>query len=131
MNPSNLNIDYENVSKVDIIFLGGGEIINDYFIIPIFKYIKYHNLNYVSICGASIGYNNKLSLEYIKFIDKCIFRNKLDIIDNNNYYYDNDIVFSLKNYINLDDYKTEIIKNTIIIISIIIVFNKDPWLCFL
>ena len=25
----------------------------------------------------------------------------------------------------------EIIKNTIIIISIIIVFNKDPWLCFL
>jgi hypothetical protein len=113
MNPSNLNINYENVSKVNIIFLGGGEIINDYFIIPIFKYIKYHNLYFVSIYGASIGYNNNLSSEYIKFIDKCIFRNKLDIIDNNNYYYDNDIVFSLKNYINLDDYKTEIIKNTI------------------
>ena len=112
-NPTNLNIDYKVISKMDIIFLGGGEIINDYFLIPIFKYIRYHKLDYIPIYGASIGYNNNLSLEYLYFLDKCIFRNKLNIINNDNYYYNNDIFILLNNYINFDKYKSNIIPNTI------------------
>jgi polysaccharide pyruvyl transferase WcaK-like protein len=99
------------IPPVDIIFLGGGEIINDYFMIPLFRYIKHNNLNNIPIYGASIGYNCNNHIKYINFIDKCIFRNKLNIIDNINYYYDNDIVFALSKYFTPNF--TDIIPNTI------------------
>ena len=97
-NPDDLNINYKINKDINFIFLGGGEIINDYFMIPLFKYIKYHNLYNISIYGASIGYNSNYNMKYLNFLDKCIFRNDISIVDNINYFYDNDIVFSLSNF---------------------------------
>lgn len=108
-----LVLDQNNNDLVDVIFLGGGQIINEYFMIPLFNYIKINNLNTIPIYGASIGYNNDQSLNYIKFIDKCIFRNQLNIIDNKNYFFDNDIVFGIDRFISYDKYDIKILPNTI------------------
>ena len=111
---SNLNILENSRSKIDLIFLGGGEIINEYFMLPLFQFIKNNNLNNIPIFGASVGYNIHKSNKYIRFIDKCIFRNKVNLIDNINYFYDNDIVFGLQNYINDDIFKNiEVEKETL------------------
>lgn len=107
-NPKHINKEYKNLQKVDLILLGGGEIINDFFILPLLNYIKYHNIYNIPICGVSIGYDNNLPIKYLDFIDKCIFRNNVSIIDDINYYYDNDIVFYLKNYINISTSKNKI-----------------------
>ena len=99
-NSSNLNEIYKTNLNIDIIIFGGGEIINDYFMIPIFKYIKYNNLYNIPIYGISIGYDNEFNDIYITFFDKCIFRNNLNIIDNKKYFFDNDLIFGLKKYYN-------------------------------
>ena len=99
-NSSNLNEIYKTNLNIDMIMFGGGEIINDYFMIPIFKYIKYNNLYNIPIYGTSIGYDNESNNMYITFFDKCIFRNKLNIIDNIKYFFDNDLIFGLKRYYN-------------------------------
>lgn len=122
-NPTDINIKYKDIEKVDCILLGGGEIINYYFLIPLFKYIIYHKLYYIPIIGASIGYNNTNN-KYLDFFDKCIFRNRLDIIDNNNYYYDNDIVFSLLTFCNLN---IPIINNNYIGYYLIDEINNDKY----
>lgn len=95
--------------KVDCIFLGGGEIIAYFFMYKLFKYIDKHRLYHVPIYGSSIGFNPSIHgpIEFCDFFDKCIFRNRLEnLIDNKNYFYDNDIIL-------YNDY-TEIIKNLII-----------------
>ena len=99
-NSSNLNEIYTTNLNIDMIIFGGGEIINDYFMIPIFKYIKYNNLYNIPIYGISIGYDNEFNDIYITFFDKCIFRNNLNIIDNKKYFFDNDLIFGLKRYYN-------------------------------
>ena len=104
-NPKTLSTNEDH--QFDLIFLGGGEIINEYFLLPLFKYIANNNLNTVPIYGASIGCNSKL--HYINFIDKCIFRNNLSIINEINYFYDNDIVFGLKKYYIPPQLKSDIV----------------------
>jgi hypothetical protein len=109
LNPAKLELNFKQIEKVDLIFLGGGEIINDYFMIPLFEYIIYHNLYNVSIYGASIGYSINLSNKYLNFFDKCIFRNNLQIVNNQNYFFDNDIIFGLNHIINLKELSDSII----------------------
>jgi hypothetical protein len=99
-NPDDLELNYKTIEIVDCILLGGGEIINDYFMIPLFTYINYNKLSYIPIYGVSIGYNINDHIHYLDFFDKCIFRNTINMIDNKDYYYSCDIVFSLPNIIN-------------------------------
>ena len=110
-NASDLNETYNINLNIDMIMFGGGEIINDYFLIPIFKYIKYNELYNIPIYGTSIGFDNYSNSMYISFFDKCIFRNNLNIIDNVKYFFDNDLIFGLKKYYN-PVFKVPI-KNTI------------------
>lgn len=115
LNPSELGQKYKQMEKVNSIFLGGGEIINDYFMTPLFQYIIYHKLYTVPIYGASIGYSNTLPIKYLNFFDKCIFRNNLQIINNQNYFFDNDIIFGLNHIINIKELADSILiePNTI------------------
>lgn len=94
--------------NIDLILIGGGEIVNEFFLLPLFDTIKKYDLYKIPIYGVSIGGDN---IKYIDFFDKCIFRNKLSIIDDKNYYFDNDIVFGLNKYYNIGD--TKVIPNTI------------------
>lgn len=94
--PPKLLTDYKTLSNVTTILLGGGEIINDYFMIPLFTFINHHELFKIPIYGISIGYDDSLPIKYLNFIDRCIFRNNISIIDNNRYFKQHDIVFSLK-----------------------------------
>lgn len=101
VNPNILNVTYNTINEqIDAIFIGGGEIINHYFLIPLFRYIKYHKNYNIPIYGASIGCEPNIDIKYINFFDKCIFRNKLNFID---YNISNDIVFSLPLYININN----------------------------
>jgi hypothetical protein len=97
LNPNDLNNSYESEYNFDAILFGGGEIINDYFIFPIFRMLKYNNLLHIPIFGASIGVS-KNNIKYVDFFDKCIFRNDIPIINNTNFFYDNDIIFGIDRY---------------------------------
>lgn len=100
------NNNYSNVSAdLDLILLGGGEVINAYFMIPLFKFIIINNLFHVRICGASIGYNSQYSTKQLDFLDECIYRNRLETIDNGRFFFENDIVFSINEILKLDQDK--------------------------
>ena len=115
LNPSELGQTYKQIEKVNLIFFGGGEIINDYFMIPLFQYILFHKLYNVPIYGASIGYSVDLPIKYLNFFDKCIFRNNLQIINNQNYFFDNDIIFGLNHIIDIKELADSIIIDSKII----------------
>jgi len=112
VNPRDILLSANTKYDIDVILFGGGEIINDYFILPLFKMIKNNNLYNIPILGASIG-ANEIDIKYMDFFDKCIFRNNLSIIDNTNYFFDNDIIFSLNNYYSLNIDTIVVEKNTI------------------
>lgn len=109
MNPHDLNVSYKSNLNIDFILFGGGEIINSYFLFPIFKYMKYHNNYNILIHGISIGYQRK-SNKLVDFFDKCIFRNNIEIVDNDRYFFSNDIVFNIKDYLS---YEVNCVPHTI------------------
>jgi hypothetical protein len=99
--------NFQDMPAVDYIFLGGGEILGEFFLTNLFEYIHRHKMYTVPIFGASIGFNENLHgpVEFCDFFDKCIFRNRLDkIVDNENIFYDHDIIMyphitNLKKYL--------------------------------
>lgn len=104
------------VGPVDFIFLGGGEIIAEFFLFKLFSYIDKYSMYHVPIFGASIGFNPDAPIELLDFFDKCIFRNKIyNKIDDKNFFYDNDIIFYSKftKLLRLEGNEKEIQKNTI------------------
>lgn len=87
--------NFKDAPLVDYIFLGGGEIINEFFMYNLFEYIDRHRMYYVPIFGASIGFDKRENgpIEFCDFFDKCIFRNNIErIIDDKHFFYDHDIL---------------------------------------
>lgn len=107
------NNDYTNIPPVDIILLGGGEIINPFFMIPLFSYIEKNQMWCVKIVGASIGYDPLYNHRLLDFMDACIFRNSVSVIDHKSYFLDTDVVFDIDSYIPVSKDSTIVVKNTI------------------
>lgn len=101
-NPATLettNVDL----NLDIIFFGGGEVINEYFMYPVFKYINTFNKFEIKLYGCSIGFNdlptNKIMLNCF---DKLVLREPItQTFSGIETYKDNDIVFSIRQNINV------------------------------
>lgn len=106
-NPSSI-YDIEGLD-INLILIGGGEIINDYFLIPLFRFIKKKNYEKIPIIGISIGTNETENI-YNDFFDAAIFRNNISLVNNFNYFHLNDIVFSINQFI---EYKSAPELNTI------------------
>jgi hypothetical protein len=100
------NNDYSDVSAdLDLILLGGGEVIDAYFMKPLFEFVIKKKLFHVRMIGASIGYNPEYSTRQLDFLDECIYRNRLETIDNERFFFENDIVFSINEILKLDQDK--------------------------
>lgn len=122
LNNNNYNLkfvnpdDYYILDNIDIIILGGGEILNDYFIDKIIK--KLNNLikkPIIIAISTECHSNSYIESKKLDFIDNFITRNRLEYLElvkrygNNNVLYMPDLVFSMKLYNNIHNRKNNCI----------------------
>jgi len=116
LNPYNINNYYNNI--YDEIIVGGGDVINSYFMDPIIKFNKNNDINMIAI---SIGIPYLDNLHYLNIFKKVYLRNSNDYLDiiNNKY---NDVIFDISKFNYIPDicFGLDIINEPINII-----INKD------
>jgi polysaccharide pyruvyl transferase WcaK-like protein len=130
--------DKLNLTNMDIVILGGGEILNDYFIDKIIKTLDLLYTKPIIIAlSTECSNNNYIKSKKIDFIDNFITRNKLEYLelvkryDKNHVIHMPDLVFSLDFKKSIQYRKNNNIKRIGVCLARSIYFNNSDYLTYI